>query len=150
MKLKKGIRDIPTSKTDKDYKEYIKSCLTKKVYKRRSDAIQAAMFYGSHYKEKNGVYFCSFCGKYHLTTHPRKSSSRGSKIVCMENGELTQGSRHSLKIIKKRERKEKEKKREERSRLFKNMKYVRTTKRGVTINSFGLVNDFLLSLNPKI
>jgi hypothetical protein len=75
MKLNPSLKDIPTSKNDKEYWKYINSCLKKKSYSFSYEAVKAAMQLGNDKHIKTQIYFCNYCGKYHVTSHCRETTS---------------------------------------------------------------------------
>jgi len=88
MKIKEGFKTIPLSKNDPEYKYYLSGCLTKRAYEKREDVIKAASKLGSDKKIKTQVYFCNYCGKYHVTSHcwQTKGGANHNIQVCGKNG----------------------------------------------------------------
>lgn len=88
MKLRRTafLRPAPRNKNDVDYKWYVTSCLTKKRFATREEAILFASGYRHYYV----CYHCSFCGGYHLTTKfmskRRDMISRSAFIVQDKEG----------------------------------------------------------------
>lgn len=56
-------------------KEWLKTCLNKRVYKTRDFADRAAKFASKEFKTPMYVYSCKHCQHFHLTKH----APRGTK-----------------------------------------------------------------------
>jgi len=79
-RLLDGGKTLPSSKNDPNFKYYVTSCLSKKRFATRDEAVRFAM----HFNCKQNGYYCQFCKGYHLTTShvsPGRGNSNAFKIM---------------------------------------------------------------------
>jgi len=71
MQLSKSCKIIPMNKGSKDFKMYVGSCLTKKVYKTKKHCIEIGWMMGAKNRCAFDGYRCQFCNNWHLTHQVR-------------------------------------------------------------------------------